>query len=188
MDFVGATLPQLDHLLEGMRLTPYGPGVTGSLFQWSRCTLDGVRVTEVWQSHNHFEFFFREEIEPRLSETGLREPETTTYEVHSYLTQGPTPLSRPEETWIGTLSFEEKAVGRYTLRSKEDVVEKNKSIDSPAQHGLFLATDDARMVVDFAVGTPGVGPVMDVDSGDFFPSAPDADLDSNRTGESDSGV
>jgi hypothetical protein len=90
MDFVGATLPQFDRLLEGMRLSPYGPGVTGSLFQWSRRTLDGVRVTEVWQSHHHFEFFFREEIEPRLSETGLREPEITTYEVHSYLTEGPT--------------------------------------------------------------------------------------------------
>ena len=96
MDFVGATLPQLDHLLEGMRLSPYGPGVTGSLFQWSRRTLDGVRVTEVWQSHNHFEVFLGEEIEPRLSEAGMPEPEITTYEVHSYLTQGtkPSPASR----------------------------------------------------------------------------------------------
>ena len=58
-------------------------------------------VTEVWQSHHHFEFFFREEIEPRLSETGLREPEIATYEVHSYLTEGPTPPSRPEVTRIG---------------------------------------------------------------------------------------
>jgi len=89
MDFVGATLPQLDRLLESMRLHPSGPGLTGSLFQWSRQTLDGVRVTEVWQSRHHFEFFLREEIEPLLSGVGLREPEITTYEVHSYLTQGP---------------------------------------------------------------------------------------------------
>jgi hypothetical protein len=91
MDFVGATLPQYDQLLESMRLSPDGPGVTGSLFQWSRHTPDGVRVTEVWQSHTHFEVFLRKEIEPRLSEVGMREPEITTYEVHSYLTQRPNP-------------------------------------------------------------------------------------------------
>jgi hypothetical protein len=90
MDFIGATLPQFDQLLESMRLSPDGPGVTGSLFQWSRHTPDGVRVTEVWQSHTHFEVFLRKEIEPRLSAVGMREPEITTYEVHSYLTQGPT--------------------------------------------------------------------------------------------------
>ena len=87
MDFVGATLPQFDRLLESMRLGSDGPGVTGSLFQWSRHTPDGVRVTEVWESHDHFEVFLREEMEPRLSEVGMRQPEITTYEVHSYLTQ-----------------------------------------------------------------------------------------------------
>ncbi len=90
MDFVGATLPQFDQLLESMRLSPDGPGLNGSLFQWSRSTPDGVRVTEVWQSHNHFDVIFREEIEPRLSDAGMQEPEITTYEVHSYLTQRPT--------------------------------------------------------------------------------------------------
>ena len=90
MDFIGATLPQFDQLLESMRLSPDGPGATGSLFQWSRHTPDGVRVTEVWLSRSHFELFLREEIEPRLSEAGMREPEITTYEVHSYLPQGPT--------------------------------------------------------------------------------------------------
>jgi hypothetical protein len=88
VDFVGATLPQFDRLLESMRLSPDGPGWAGSLFQWSRRTPDGVRVTEVWQSHDHFEAFRREELEPRLSKAGLREPEITTYEVHSYLSRG----------------------------------------------------------------------------------------------------
>jgi len=90
MDFVGATLPQFDRLLESMRLSSGGPGVPGSIFQWSRRTSDGVRVTELWQSYRHFENFLREEIAPRLSETGTREPEITTYEVHGYLTPGPT--------------------------------------------------------------------------------------------------
>ena len=89
LDFVGATLPQFDKLLEKMRPGPDRPGRVGSLFQWSRATPDGVRVTEVWQSPDHFEVFLREELRPRLSEAGLREPEITTYGVHSYLTQGP---------------------------------------------------------------------------------------------------
>jgi hypothetical protein len=88
LDFVGATLPQIDRLLEMLRLNPGGTGRVGSLFQWSRSTQDGVRVTEVWQSHDHFEVF-RSEIEPCLDQAGLRQPEITTYEVHSYLTAGP---------------------------------------------------------------------------------------------------
>jgi hypothetical protein len=63
--------------------------VTGSLFQWSRRTLDGVRVTEVWQSRRCFDIAYDEEIQPRLSEIGLPEPDITTYDVHSFLTQGP---------------------------------------------------------------------------------------------------
>ena len=89
MDFVGATLPQLDQLLETMRLRPEGPGRAGSLFQWSRATPDGVRVTEVWESPDYFEAFLHQELRPCLSEAGLQEPEITTYDVHSYLTQGP---------------------------------------------------------------------------------------------------
>ena len=50
MDFVGATLPQLDQLLDSLRFKSGGPGLPGSLFQWSRATVDGVRVTEVWRS------------------------------------------------------------------------------------------------------------------------------------------
>ena len=90
LDFVDATLPQFDRLLDSMRLSPGGPGLPGSIFHWSRRTSDGVRVTEVWHSQRHFEDFFHAEIAPRLSEAGLRAPEITTYEVHGYLTQGPT--------------------------------------------------------------------------------------------------
>ena len=89
MDFVGGTLPQLDQLLETMRLRPDGPGRAGSLFQWSRATPDGVRVTEVWESPDYFEAFLNGKLRPCLYEAGLREPEITTYDVHSYLTHGP---------------------------------------------------------------------------------------------------
>ena len=89
MDFIGATLPQLDRFLSSRRLTPGGPGLPGSLFHWSRSTNDGVRVTEVWRSIGDFELFLRDILTPRLSEAGMPEPELTTYAVHSYLTQGP---------------------------------------------------------------------------------------------------
>ena len=90
MDFVGATLPQLDQLLDSIRCKSGGPGLPGSLFQWSRSTVDGVRVTEVWRSRRHFDLFLSNIIEPRLSEANMPRPEITTYDVHSYLTQGPT--------------------------------------------------------------------------------------------------
>jgi hypothetical protein len=103
LDFVGATLPQLDQLLEKLRLSPEGPARAGSLFQWSRATPDGVRVTEVWQSADHFEFFLSEELRPRLAEAGLREPEITTYEVHSYLTEGPAVVQAENDVSDGSI-------------------------------------------------------------------------------------
>ena len=71
------------------------------------------------------------------------------------------------------------------IEMEEDDVEDDESLDSRDQQGLALGADDARVVVDFAVGPSGVGPVMGFDSDDFFPSAPDADLDGNRTGTDD---
>ena len=179
MDFIGATLSQLDQLLEGMRLSPYGPGMAGSLFQWSRGTMDGVRVTEVWQSRSHFEHSFREEVEPRLSEIGLPEPEITTYDVHSYLTQGPTSGRQPEDARIGPTSSE--AAGRSALSSQAEKREDDDGVGSLDHRSRLLRTDGARVVVDFAVGPSGVGPVMGFDSNDFFSPAPDADIDRNRT-------
>ena len=82
---------------------------------------------------------------------------------------------------------EDDPVDRYPLRSKEENVDENDSIDSTAQQSLFLAADDARLVVDFAVGPAGVGPVMGVGSGEFFPPAAGAALDSSRTGAGDTG-
>jgi hypothetical protein len=59
-------------------------------------------------------------------------------------------------------------------------VEDDESLDAQDQSGLAPRVDDSRVVVNFAVGPPGVGPVMGFDSDDFF-SAPDADIDRNRT-------
>lgn len=88
MDFVGATLPQLDRLLQSLHLEPRGPGLPGSLFHWSRATEDGVRLTEVWKSRTHFFVSLQQKISPRLAGAGLPRPEITTYDVHTYLTMG----------------------------------------------------------------------------------------------------
>ena len=41
--------------------------------------------------------------------------------------------------------------------------------------------DDARVVLDFAVGTDGVGPAAGFDSGDFYPVASTEDVGGSRT-------
>ena len=79
------------------------------------------------------------------------------------------------------MSSEEVAVGRYPLRLKEVHVEDDDKIASPDQPSQLFTADDARVVVDFTVGPPGVGPVIGFDSDDFFSSAPDADIDRDRT-------
>ncbi len=97
MDFVGASLPQVDRLLEAMRLTPSGPGSPGSLFQWSRPTLDGVRISGVWQSWDAFERVLAYTLNDGLIAAGLPKPELTVYEVHSYLTKGALPPTDESE-------------------------------------------------------------------------------------------
>ena len=43
---------------------------------------------------------YREEIEPLLPAAGLREPEITTYDVHTYLTQGPDAASESSDDFL----------------------------------------------------------------------------------------
>ena len=68
----------------------------------------------------------------------------------------------------------------HSLRWREHNMEDDESLDAQDQSDLVAGADDARGVVDFAVGPPGVGPVMGFDSDDFFP-APEADIVRNRT-------
>ena len=60
-------------------------------------------------------------------------------------------------------------------------MEDDEGLDAQDQSGLVPGADDSRGAVDFSVGPPGVGPVMGFDSDDFFPSAPDADIDRDRS-------
>ena len=55
-------------------------------------------------------------------------------------------------------------------------MEDEQSVDAQIAYGSTMEAADARVVIDFRAGPDGVGPVMGFDSDDFFPSAPDADL------------
>ena len=65
--------------------------------------------------------------------------------------------------------------GRDPLRTGEDDVEADEDLDLQEYSGRAPGVDEARIVIDFSVGSSGVGPVMGIGSGDFFPSAPYAD-------------
>ena len=89
MDFKGATLDQYDQVIEKMGFTPRGKGAPASYGHWVTKTADGIRVTDVWETREHFEQFAAEQIGPLTASVGITEPpEMTFYDVHSYLTAG----------------------------------------------------------------------------------------------------
>ena len=53
-------------------------------------------------------------------------------------------------------------------------MESDDGPDSGYHPGREPASEDARVVVDFAVGPGGVGPAVGFGSDDFFPVVPDA--------------
>ena len=69
----------------------------------------------------------------------------------------------------------------------ENNMEDDESLDFRDPPDPVIGTEDARVVLDFAVGPSGVGPVMGFDSDDFFPLAPDAVLDGNRPAADEAG-
>ena len=66
-------------------------------------------------------------------------------------------------------------------------MESDESMDPRDQPGPPIAAAGARIVVDFAVGASGVGPVMGFDSDDFFPLAPEENIHDDRTVVDDAG-
>ena len=89
LEFKGATLDQYDQVIERMGLAPRGSGPPGALFHWVTKTDDTLRVTDVWESREAFDRFAEEQIGPHTQAVGVPgPPETTFYDVHSYLTSG----------------------------------------------------------------------------------------------------
>lgn len=90
MDFPGATVEQYDQVIEKMGFTPGGPGEPGGISHWIAATENGLRITDVWQTREQFDTFSQEKIGPLSAEAGFPgPPEVTIYEVHNYLTEGP---------------------------------------------------------------------------------------------------
>jgi hypothetical protein len=89
LEFEGSTLEQYEQVIQKMGFTHGGPGGDGGLFHWVTATDDGIRVTDVWQTKEHFQKFAQEQIEPYTREVGFAgPPKMTFYDVHNYLTAG----------------------------------------------------------------------------------------------------
>lgn len=89
LEFEGATLEQYDQVIAKMGFSPGGPGGPGGLFHWVTASEKGIRVTDVWQTREHFERFSQEQIGPYAAEVGFPgPPQTTIYDVHNHLTAG----------------------------------------------------------------------------------------------------
>lgn len=89
LEFEGATLAQYDRIIEKMKFTPRGKGGPGGLFHWVTATESGIRVTDVWETQEHFQTFADEQIGPFSQEVGLPKPPVVTFhDVHNYLTAG----------------------------------------------------------------------------------------------------
>jgi hypothetical protein len=89
LDFDGATLEQYDEVMKRMNFSPGGPGAPGGMFHWCAATDTGVRITDVWESQEHFEAFANDHIGPITAQVGVpAPPKVTVVPVHNFLTSG----------------------------------------------------------------------------------------------------
>lgn len=89
MDFDGATLDQYDQVLEKMGLQPQGPGPAGAISHFAAMTDSGLRVVNVWETHEQFDQFAQEQIGPFTAEVGIAgPPRMQFFDVHNYFTPG----------------------------------------------------------------------------------------------------
>jgi hypothetical protein len=71
-----------------MGLTPGGSTPPGGISHWFAKTDDGMRVVDVWESREAYDPYAAKKIGPYSAEAGITDPpETTFYDVHSYLTK-----------------------------------------------------------------------------------------------------
>lgn len=89
LEFKDTTLEQYDQVVAKMGFTTGGPGGPGGLFHWVTPTDTGFRITDVWETREHFEKFAETDIGPKTAEVGIvNKPEITFYEVYNYLVGG----------------------------------------------------------------------------------------------------
>ncbi|WP_427016224.1 hypothetical protein ACQCSX_15825 [Pseudarthrobacter sp. P1] len=89
MDFAGGTLDQYDEVLKRAQFAAEGAGSPGGLFHWVAATDGGVRITDVWESREVADAFYQDQLGPITAELGIVEPEVSYFDVHNFLTAGP---------------------------------------------------------------------------------------------------
>lgn len=89
LEFPEATLKQYDEVLRKLHSTPGGLDTAGRLFHWVARTGPGIRITDVWESREQFEAYYRDQVAPVAADGGLHFGDVTIVEVHNYLAAGP---------------------------------------------------------------------------------------------------
>jgi hypothetical protein len=85
IEFPEGTLAKYDEVLRKLNSTPGGSDTTGRLFHWVARTGGDIRITDVWESREQFEAYYRDHIAPAASEAGLYIGDVTIVEVYNYL-------------------------------------------------------------------------------------------------------
>ncbi|MCG2624383.1 hypothetical protein LVY72_21045 [Arthrobacter sp. I2-34] len=89
VEFPEATLAQYDEVIRRLHSTPGGSAPAGRLFHWVASTRPGIRITDVWESREQFDAFYRDHVDPIAADEGLHFGDTTFVGVHNYLAAGP---------------------------------------------------------------------------------------------------
>ena len=110
MDFLGATLSQFDQFLESMRLSSGGPGLPGSIFQWS-----DARTTESVSQRSGIRIVTSKTFSATRSPRACPRPASASPRSRparsGYLSQGPA-VAENRERRIGMRTVSSPADGR----------------------------------------------------------------------------
>jgi hypothetical protein len=82
--YPGATTDQYDAAVRALGLDAGGVH-PGALFHWAAQTDAGVKVVDVWPSHEEMQQFIEGRVVPAGREAGLPDPEVQITEIHSYM-------------------------------------------------------------------------------------------------------
>ena len=85
IEFPEATLAKYDEVIRRLDATPEGSAAAGRLFHWAARTGGEIHVTDVWESREQFEAYYRDYVTPAATEAGLHVGEVTVVAVHNYL-------------------------------------------------------------------------------------------------------
>jgi hypothetical protein len=89
IEFPEGTLAKYDQVMRSLDSTPEGSAATGRLFHWVARTGGEFRVTDVWETREQFEAYYRDLVTPAANAAGLHVGDVTVVPIHNYLTGSP---------------------------------------------------------------------------------------------------